>query len=185
MKTILIIVTIILVLFLLIIFPFRVRFQGHVNLLANICVYSAKILFVPLLVGRCKVTIKDGLVFENAINKLANDEKHPHLMDIYTEQIIKRLVISKLDLYFTFGDSADAGVTAMVCGTMQTLSSILISVVLNRNKYASITQDIAPSYTEDVFELTAQLSLKISLLDVFKSYFIAKKVYKNKYEMGE
>lgn len=178
MKAILIVLGVLLLILAIIVFPFRARFQGHFNLFSGICIYSIKIVFIKLLVGRCKVSFADGLKIENMVNNMPKDPKHPHLMDMFASQVLKRIEISKFDFYFTFGESENASTTALVCGSIKILSAMLISYILNNNKNADIFQDINPSYTSNEFELTMQVSVKLSLLDVLLSFISAKKEYK-------
>lgn len=181
MKAIIIIVLVILVLFLILIYPLRLRVQGHINVLSNICIYSIKVMFISIVVGRCKLSLTNGIDIENMVNRMPKDIKHPHLVEIFNSQLIKRVNITKLDIYFTFGSSTNAYTTAMVCGAMQSISSSLISFILNKNKYANIFQDITPSYTEDECEISTQVRLQLTLLDIIKSFITAKKEYKKLY----
>lgn len=184
MTTLICIIALVSVVVLLLIFPFRARFQGHIDVFANVCIYSIKIIFLQVIVGRCKLSLVDGLDIENQINNLNPDKAHPHIQQMYISGLIKRMKISKFDFYFIFGISSDAFTTAMVCGTAQTLSACAISYVLNSNKTAQVLSSITPVYDKNECEMSLQVSLQVSVFDLWCAKMRAKKLYKKLYLRG-
>lgn len=178
MRTLLIIAGVFLLVVLVLVFPLRARFAGHINVLNNICIYSLKVLFIRLLVGRARVKFPRGIVTENVTDNLPKDEKHPHLMDMWTNQILKKLTINKADLFFNFGASTSAQTTALVCGTVQSISAVVAGLVLNRNPNADVFEHIKPEFEGDECTLTIQLSVSVSILSLILAFLMAKKEYK-------
>ena len=166
---------------LLLIFPFRLRFLGHLNLINNICIYSIKVLFIKILVGRLKLTINNGIEIENQVNNIP-DNKSPHFTNILVKCIVKKIEIDKLKIFMGFGIEDNAFASAMVAGSFNAVASVLIGVVLEYNPYAKITRAIVPEYNKNFCEATIVTSFKISLLSIIISYFKAKNIYKLKYK---
>ncbi|MBQ7452971.1 MAG: hypothetical protein IJS68_01740 [Clostridia bacterium] len=149
----------------------------------RVCIYSIKLLFFKVLIGRCTFSLGDGFKIENVANNLPEDTKiHPHLASLYTEELLSHLVVAKLRIYFNFGIEDDADKTALVCGGMQAVSAGVIAWVLNNNRNATICQSIVPNFENSECEMTMLLSLKINLLLIIVSYIRSKKIYKKKYK---
>ena len=155
--------------------------MGHINILDNICVYSIKILFIKILVGRAKLTINDGLKIENQVNNLP-ENTNQQFANILVKFIVKKLEIDKLKVFSSFGAKDDAFLTAMATGSVNSLVSCIIGVVLEFNPQATISRAITPTFNETNAEITLVSSFKINLINIIISLIKAKKEFKMKFK---
>ena len=97
---------------------------------------------------------------------------------IVMNQIVKKISVDKLNLFFCGGVKDDAYTTAMLCGYVYAISSALISKIITKHNCISVYQDIDPIYNEDALDLTLKCLIQISILDVLSALVSAKKEYK-------
>jgi len=181
MKIAVLVILLLLFFVLLLIFPFRLRFLGHINLISNICVYSIKVLFIKILVGRLKISLNKGLEIENQVNNLP-DDSNPHFTEILIKCLVKHIEIDRLKLFMGFGIEDNAFASAIVAGSFNAIASAIIGAVLEYNPYAKITRAIVPEYNKNFCEGTIVASFKINLFNIIISLIKAKNIYKLKFK---
>ena len=177
MKVAFIVILIILVIFLVMIFPLRARLQLLFNLLDGFSVYSIKVLFIKILLGRSKLTIK-GLKTENAVNKLYSDKNDPKATNKFNFKLLKRVKANKINAILTFG-AINPSLTALISGAGLSLLSAFNGVVLDKSPNCRIFVAISPRFYENVCELVLQVSLSLSLMQLLISFIELKKENKN------
>lgn len=173
MRIILIVLLIILLIVLILIFPFRGRFQGYVDPFTGIAVYSIKVLFIKLLLGRIKIGL-NGFEIENKVNKIYSSDDSTAFDVEFNKQILKRIKIAKLNIIFNFG-LISPNADALCCGSVYALASIISALVLNKNPYAQVFNAIKPEFNGKECELIVQMSIEINLIQILSSLIIAKK----------
>ncbi|MCR5553701.1 MAG: hypothetical protein K6F08_03065 [bacterium] len=177
MKVALIVILVILVIFLIMIFPLRARLQLLFNLLDGFSVYSIKVLFIKILLGRSKLTIK-GIKTENAVNKLYSDKNNPNATNEFNFKLLKRVKANKLNAILTFG-AINPYFTALISGAGLSLLSIFNGIVLDKNPDCRVFVAANPRFYENVCELVLQVSLSLSLMQLLISFIELKKEKQN------
>ena len=155
---------VILVILLLIIFPFRARGQLYVDPISLIAVYSIKIMFIKLLLGRIKLKIT-GFSVENAVNRIQPENSSIEEDAQIYKEIIKVIKIAKVNLLFVFG-CGDACATSIVSGSALMIAGAIRGFVLSRNPNAKILSAVDARFNQTESNLLVTLTAKISLLQL-------------------
>ena len=155
--------------------------MGHVNIIDNICVYTIKVLFIKILVGRLKINLTDGLKIENDVNNLPAGT-NPNFTDILLKTIIRKIEIDKFKVFSSLGAKNDAFLTAMAAGSVSTIFACLSAIILEYNPNATITRAVSPTFNENSAEITIVASFKINILNIIISLIKAKKKFKIKFK---
>lgn len=176
MKIYLVVFLCVLLLFVLLAYPIKAVAKVHINAINLKAFYSIKVLFIKLLCGTTYIE-DNRLIIQNSHNFLYNMKDTKKQM-VITKNIVKRISVSKLQIYFCGGIKNNAYQTAIICGYAHGISSALISYLITKNNYINIYQDIDPQYNKDALDLTLKCVLEISLLDVFAALIDSKAKYK-------
>ena len=175
MKTLLIIAIIVLLIILIMIFPMRARAQGYINVGNGLILYSLKILFIKLLVGRINVNY-NGADIENDVN-LIDLQSEPTKYDYYfIKALLKKIKIAKLNLIYNVGLVSPSS-TAITSGGLYSVSLVLSTLVLGNNPNADIFISTKPNFKKYEFEMIVQLTIKISILKILICVLKAKKEF--------
>ena len=157
----------------------KINFKFHVNLINLKSYYSAKVLFIKVLCGTTYIE-DDNLIIQNTHNMIYSSEKDSDKQMIALMNITKKIIPSTTQIYFCGGIESNAYQTAMLCGFVNSISSIIIALLINSNPDITVFQDIDPIYESNALDLTIKCILKIRLLDVLVALMESAKQYKEK-----
>ena len=145
--------------------------MGHVNILELKCYYVVKSWIVKLLCGK--------IMFENGEIKMTNEQtllsgsyNKPFVKNL-TGEIMDRLDVKKIELFFTGGFKENSFSSAIVCGGVLSVVETLYGYLSLSFDNVKMYKDIKPTFNEDNLELTADVVVSISLVQILKSLLSA------------
>ena len=166
----LLIVFFVLVLIMLVmVFPFKVRFMAHFNLLKMKGFYSIKILFFKILCGM--VYTANGKIYVSNIADAITPRYTSPFMKIFVRDLIKRLNVKKIEIFFTGGFAGDSFSSALLCGSVTSFVQTFYSYLTQRYEDVKLYEDVAPTFNKDNLEATIDMVVSISLIQILISVF--------------
>lgn len=176
MQKVLIVFFILSLIVLILVFPFKARIMAHVNFLDLKCFYSVKIWLIKILCGMAK--------FENdKLNVLNADTifngKYDDNFKENAKEIVKRLDVKKVELFFTGGFSDNSFSSAMLCGSVLSIIETLYAYLSLKYENVKMYKDIEPTFKENNFELTLDFVASISIFNIIVSNIKSNKKLKN------
>ena len=165
----------------IIVFPFKIRILGHFNVLKMIGFYSLKLFFIKFLTGR--MIYENGKIkIENSVN-IIKDEFNPEFTKKFIIQILERLDVKKIEIYFTGGIIDNSFSSAMICGSVSSMIQSFYSYLSQKYYNLKLYEDIDPTFNENNLEITFDIVVSISLFSISKSVFVSLK--KDKKELKD
>lgn len=154
-------------------FPFKLSAKAYIDIAKNGGFYCFRLLGFRILCGRMQID-KGKLRFENQGGRLQNDPNASTFLPIFVSQLYKNLDVVALDLYFEGGLDDNPDMSAVMCGSVETIVSIIFAYLKTKNDMGSFRKNIAfiPTSTECNFVLDGALA--VSLFDIFKSLIAAR-----------
>lgn len=176
MRNLLIVFFIISFIFLIVIFPFKTRLMGHLNLIDLKCYYSLKSWVIKLLCGKIefvngKIDVKNE---ETIISKSYKNE----YMKLVGKEIISEVDVKKLEVFFTGGFKEDSFSSAIMCGTVISLVETIFAFMSLKYDDVKMFKDIEPTFKENNLELTLDIVVSISLWRIVSCFLNAGKKIK-------
>ena len=181
MQTILIVFFILSFITMIFVFPFKIRFMVHANLVDLKSFYCFKFWRIKLLCGMAEIGQKGEVVIKNS-NNLFEGEYDKLFIQNLAKEFWERLDVKKVELFFTGGFVEDSYSSAIVCGTMTSIVQSLYSYLSQKYDDVKMFQDITPTFHETNLELTCDVVVSISCLQVLLSIFGANKLKSRKLE---
>lgn len=158
---------------LILVFPFKTRVMGHVNLLELKCYYSVKSWIIKLLCG--KIEIENGaLEMTNEETLLSGSYDNDFMKKVFGE-LITRLDVKKVEIFFTGGFKENSYASAIMCGTIVSLVESLYGYLSLKFEDVKMYKDISPTFDENNLELTLDLVVSFSIFGIVKSLLVAGK----------
>lgn len=162
---------------LVLVFPFKTRVMGHVNLLELKCYYSVKSWIIKLLCG--KIEVENGaLEMTNEETLLSGSYDNDFMKKVFGE-LITRLDVKKVEIFFTGGFKENSYASAIMCGTIVSLVESLYGYLSLKYENVKMYKDINPTFDENNLELTLDLVVSFSIVGIVKSLLTAGKKTKN------
>lgn len=175
MQKILIVFFIVFLILLILVFPFKTRFMAHANLLDLKCFYSIKVWIVKVLYGKIVWENEKFKIFnQNALFGGVYDDKEKQI----TKQLLKKIDIKKIELFFTGGISENSFSSAILCGSVVSLVETIYGYFSQIYEDVKMYKDIEPTFGNDNFELTIDLVASISIFQIIISLIKAHKEVK-------
>lgn len=178
MKIYLVVFLAVILFLVLLAYPIKAVAKVHVNLVNLKAFYCIKVLFIKILCGTTYIE-DNRLIIQNSHNLLYNMQNTPKQM-IIIKNIVKRISVAKMQIYFCGGIKNNAYQTAILCGYMQAITSALFGFLITKNNYINIFQDIDPQYNKDALDITIKCVLEISMLDIIGALIVSVFSYKEK-----
>ena len=167
------------------IFPINIRLKGCLSL-------SKKIAYITLFVGKFKIklfkaSLKNNKLYISTKHKQKEIELSLSIKQIYfIDQIIDNLkdkVIIRKVVVNTKAGTNDACSTALVCGTIHSLSKILFSKLKTQKFNCSMQSNIFPCFNKPIFLCATYVSLTTNIFDIIYCILISLfAVRRNSYE---
>ena len=160
----------------ILVFPFKTRIMAHINFLEYKCFYSAKIWIIKILCGKASI--------ENEEVKIENENtifsgKYDKNFKTTAFEILKRINVKKVELFFTGGFSENSFSSAIMCGSVLSFVETLYAHLSMTYDDVKMYKDIEPTFKEDNLELTLDFVASISVIQLIVAVIKAKKQLKN------
>lgn len=167
MQNILIVFFIISFVIMILCFPFKIRAMGHFNLLDLIGFYSFKIMKFRLLNG--KIWLENGkIVVQNTVNVL-KDKFSDEFSKILIKELIARIDAKKIEIFFSGGISNNSFSSAIMCGSVSSITQSLYSYLSQKYYNVKLYEDIDARFGQDNLEITFDFVISISFLSIIIS----------------
>jgi len=128
-------------------------------------------MWFKLLNGR--IIMQDGeLKMENSVNFM-DGYYNGNFVKEFSKQIISRIDIKKVELFFTGGIVDNSFSSAIMCGSISSIIQTLFSFLSQKYEGVKLYKDISPTFDENNLELTFDGVISISLLAIFLSAIAA------------
>lgn len=164
--------------------PFKTRFMGHFDVLGVKCYYVAKSWIIKLLCG--KIVLENGEIKMTNEKTLFSSSYNNPFMKNLTKEIMDRLDVKKVELFFTGGFKENSFSSAIVCGSVLSVVETLYGYLSLSFDNVKMYKDIKPTFNYDNLELTVDVVVSISLIKILKSILNAgsktQKLKEMKYE---
>ena len=168
-------------------FPFKTRLMSHINVLEMVGFYSLKIMRIKLLSGKIYTNELREFMVDNSVDLITATYNNP-FMKAFTKELIEKLDVKKLEIYFTGGFQDDSSTSALVCGMVSSLVQTAYSYLKMTYENVKLYEDVEPTFDESNLEITIDGVVAISFLSIMISIVkasINKKKYKNKESLNE
>lgn len=180
MRNLLIVFFVVILILLIILFPFKSRLMSHINLIEMKGYYSFKVWRLKLLCGMIFLNSSGELEMTNA-NNILKGKYNKDFIKAVSKEILSRIDIDKIELFFSGGFVDDSFMSAIMCGTVSSFVQTIYSILTQKYENVRLFEDIKPTYNESNFELTFDIVVKISIFQICLAILKAKKI-KNKLE---
>lgn len=177
MKELLIVFFIITVIIMAMAFPFKTRMMFHTNLLDAKGFYSFKIMKIKLLTGRFYIDNNNGFTVENSADLLSENFNKPFVKNL-SKEILKRLDVRKVEMFFTGGFKENSYYSAIMCGLVSSIIQTIYSVLYEKYNDVKLYEDVDVTFNDDNIDFTFDIVIKISLIAILKSILRANKLTK-------
>lgn len=176
MRNLLIVFLVLSLVILVLVFPFKTRMMGHVNLFEMKCYYSVKSWIIKLLCG--KIEVENGkLQMLNEETLLSGSYDNEYVKKVFSE-LLSRLDVKKVEIFFTGGFKENSYYSAIMCGTIVSLVESLYGYLSLKFDDVKMYKDIKPTFDENNLELTLDIVVSFSIFGIAKSLLSANKEYK-------
>lgn len=163
------------VLVMLLIYPFLIRFEIKCNILrlkggVSVLLFNKK-------KTEYKFRVKNGYVYIYSNNKERKEKiSNKNINIIFIMNLIKqayfRHQLLNSSIISNFGYVLDSMITASVCGGIDVVSKCVMCKLKNNKKSAHIFVDVNPKYNEDIFNIKIIYEMRMSVFDVIYSLLI-------------
>lgn len=181
MKSILIVFFVLMFFVLVLIIPFKSRMMSHFNFLEMKGFYSIKIWRIRILCGKIYINQNGEIEADNLTNLMSSNYNKSFVKGL-SKELISKLDVKKIEMYFTGGFVNNSFSSAMVCGSVSSIVQTMFSVLSQKYKNVKLFEDIIPTFNEDNFEITFDVVLSISIFQIILSILKANKFKENKNE---
>lgn len=165
----LIVFFVLMLIILLMVFPFKVRFMSHFNILKMKGYYSIKILFIRLLCGMI-YTANGKLYVSNLADAITPRYTSP-FMKKFVREILSRVDVKKIEIFFTGGFAGDSFSSAILCGSITSAIQTFYSYLSQKYEKVKLYEDVSPTFDKDNLEFTCDIALSISIIQILIAIF--------------
>ena len=173
MRNLLIVFFIISFIFLIVIFPFKTRLMGHINLVDLKCYYSLKSWIIKLLCGKIEF-VNGRFEVKNEDTIISKSYKNEYIKMVGKE-IVSEVDIKKVEVFFTGGFKEDSFSSAIMCGSIISFVETLFAYLSLKYDGVKMFKDIEPTFEENNLEVTLDLVVSISLWRIVSCFLRAGK----------
>ena len=171
MRNLLIVFFVLGLIVLIVLFPFKTRLMSHINLLEKKCYYSVKSWMIKLFCG--KICIVDGKLQMNNLDTFLTGNIDKDFIKQMSAEILSKLDVKKVEIFFTGGFKDSSFSSAMLCGLILSAVETLYGYLSLSFDNVRMYKDINPTFNEDNLELTFDVVVSISLMQLVRCFFNA------------
>ena len=168
MKIMLIVFFVLLLLIFIFLFPFKTRFMCHFNVFEVKGFYSIKIWRFNFICGKIYSDPDGKIKTENSIGVI-NKDYDKNFIKLLALNLLKRLDVHKVEIFFTGGFKENSYSSALLCGSVSSMVQSLYSYLSQQCDYVRLYENIVPTFNENNLELTFDIVLSISIFKIFVS----------------
>lgn len=168
MKIMLIVFFVLLLLIFIFLFPFKTRFMCHFNVFEVKGFYSIKIWRFNFICGKIYSDPDGKIKTENSIGVI-NKDYDKNFIKLLALNLLKRLDVHKVEIFFTGGFKENSYSSALLCGSVSSMVQSLYSYLSQQYDYVRLYENIVPTFNENNLELTFDIVLSISIFKIFVS----------------
>ena len=139
--------------------------------------YNLKVMRLKLLTGRFYIDNGAGFTVENSADIFSGNINKPFVRNLIKE-MVKKVDIKKVELFFTGGFKEDSYSSAIMCGCVSSAVQVIYSMIYEKFEDAKLYEDVNATFDSDNIDLTFDIVIKISLIAILKSIFKANKLSK-------
>lgn len=100
-------------------------------------------------------------------------------------EVLSRLDVNKIEIFFTGGFVDDSYLSAIMCGTVSSMVQSLYSVLSQKYENVRMIEDVKPTFNESNLELTVECVVSVSLFEILVSVIKANSLKKLKESKNE
>ena len=170
-----IIFLIILFIFLLIIFffPFKIKMMSYFDLFRGVGFYCFSVLKFKILCGR--VFFSNGeICVQNQNNRFQQNPEDTKFFKKFFSHIYKNFYIVSFNVYYEGGIKDNAAVSAVMCGTMQIILSVVFSFLKSKNCDSAFEKFIIYCPLKNECNYVFEGTFSISIFSLLKSFIISR-----------
>lgn len=171
MRNLLIVFFVLCLIVLIVLFPFKTRIMGHINLLEQKCYYSVKSWMIKLLCGQ--IYVDNGKLQMNNLDTFLTGDIDKVFIKKISAEIIESLDIKKVEIFFTGGFKENSFSSAILCGMVLSVVETLYGYLSLSFDDVKMYKDITPTFDESNLELTLDIVVSISLIKLIQCFFKA------------
>ena len=169
---------ILLVLVLLLIIPVKFKISFDYNIFKNrgflkIKLFNFKMFYYKLKLNKNKIVLSNFKTTKE-LNLEINKKNIDYAKELQNE-ILKRLYLKELIVYFNFGLKDKPFPSAIICSGIETVLSVVSSLIKFQKPTAIINYKVSPYYSKDIFNTDFNLIISISITNLIISLLKAKR----------
>lgn len=157
----------------------------HFNVFEVKGFYSIKIWRFNFICGKIYSDPDGKIKTENSIGVI-NKDYDKNFIKLLALNLLKRLDVHKVEIFFTGGFKENSYSSALLCGSVSSMVQSLYSYLSQQYDYVRLYENIVPTFNENNLELTFDIVLSISIFKIFvsiiKSNFANNKLKESKNE---
>ncbi len=177
MKSMLIVFFILVFILMILTFPFKVRMMLHANLIELKSFYCFKFWRLKFLCGMAKLDEQGKVEVKNSNNLFDGDINKVFAKNM-AKELLDRLDVKKMELFFTGGFVEDSYVSALVCGGVTSAVRTFYGYLSERYENVKMYEEVTPTFHETNLELTFDVVVSVSFMHIFLSIIKANKTKK-------
>ena len=164
---------IILLIVLIIGYPFKIKWSFHINLLENVGFVVFKVLFIRLTCERFKLNSRGQIEVERE----RKEKRNKLLIQKYIYSLAKRVEVKNVDLFVDVGAENDAYFVSVLSGYIGASLSVVEALIINKYEKVKMYVFYIPNYEESKLECTGKIIVRFSLIDVAFAFIEALKSF--------
>ena len=177
MRVYLLIIFAVILVYLIIVLPFKIKAGFHVNFLNLEAYYIINFLFFNVICGKLSFD-SNGINIENKSNHLFKRSDDNSSEDEYSnfliKEYLKKVKIVNASIFKYYGNEDDAMNTALFCGVEKLFFDVVGKILSIKYEEINYYEIVSPDFCENKNTTSGYFVLKISILDVIISIFSAK-----------
>lgn len=140
----------------------------HFNVFEVKGFYSIKIWRFNFICGKIYSDPNGKIKTENSIGVI-NKDYDKNFIKLLALNLLKRLDVHKVEIFFTGGFKENSYSSALLCGSVSSMVQSLYSYLSQQYDYVRLYENIVPTFNENNLELTFDIVLSISIFKIFVS----------------
>lgn len=140
----------------------------HFNVFEVKGFYSIKIWRFNFICGKIYSDPDGKIKTENSIGVI-NKDYDKNFIKLLALNLLKRLDVHKVEIFFTGGFKENSYSSALLCGSVSSMVQSLYSYLSQQYDYVRLYENIVPTFNENNLELTFDIVLSISIFKIFVS----------------
>ena len=164
-------------LLMIVVFPFKIRLMSHFNLINLKGFYCFKFWRIKLLCGKILIDENNKIEIKNS-NNIFDSGYDKEFVKKLSSEFLDRMSVKKFEIFFTGGLVDDSYTSAILCGAVSSFVQSLYSYLSQKYDSVQLYEDVSATFNETNMELTFDIVVSISFLQIILSLLKVKKLKK-------